>query len=77
MNCETRSVQVNFPAEATDDCNVMVIEYNATGSTTFASQVDSIAAINVGTTVVTATASDSTGKTSTCQTSITITTGKY
>ncbi len=72
VNCGTTSVQVDFPATATDDCNDVSITYTSSGATSFYSRTSSVSSMNIGTSIVTATATDGSGKTSTCETHITI-----
>ncbi|XP_072013718.1 uncharacterized protein [Amphiura filiformis] len=72
VNCGTSSLQTSFLATATDDCGVVTVRYTSTGATTFNQQIGGTAAMNVGTSFVTATATDGSGKTSTCQTRVDI-----
>ncbi|XP_072013725.1 uncharacterized protein [Amphiura filiformis] len=73
VNCGTSSLQTSFPATATDDCGVVTVRYTSTGATTFNQQIGGTAAMNVGTSFVTATATDASGRTSNCQTRVEIT----
>ena len=65
--------QINFLATATDNCGAANIIYSSVGSTNFASQTQSSATMNVGFSTVTATATDTSGRTVTCTTQVTIT----
>ncbi len=74
VNCGVSSATINFPVtSATDDCGVVSTSYSSSGATTFASQLGSSATMNVGTSTVTATVTDGSGKTSSCTTAVTIT----
>ena len=76
INCGVPSTSASFRAVAQDDCGVVTVRYSSTGATTFTNQAADTANMNVGSSVVTATATDGSGKTATCTTPVTITAGK-
>ena len=77
VNCGTPSTRVDFAATAFDNCGAVSIVYSSTGSTNFNQQSQSSATINIGTSRITATATDNGGRQATCTYSITVVAGKY
>ncbi len=77
VNCGIPSFVVFFPASATDDCpGVPSIQYTARGATEFTSQTTNFRHLNVGTSIITAKTTDGSGRTSSCETLVSITEGK-
>ena len=75
VNCGTPNAQVLLKAEASDDCGAASIVYSSTGSTIFSQQTQNSQTMNVGVSQVTATATDNSGRQSTCVFTVTIRTG--
>ena len=76
--CGTPSAQVNFGVTSvSDNCGAVSVSYSSNGDTVFANNLQGNAAFNVGTSTVTATATDSSNLQTTCPTIVTITGGKY
>ena len=75
LDCGTTNTQVNFQASAFDNCGAVTVTYTSTGSTQFPSQEQSSATMNFGTSTVTALARDTSGRTATCDTRVSITQG--
>ena len=75
INCGSSSTQVNFLATASDNCGAVSVTYTSSGATTFNQQSQSSATMNVGSSTITATATDNGGRQSTCIVRVTITAG--
>ncbi|XP_072024978.1 uncharacterized protein [Amphiura filiformis] len=73
VDCGTTNSQVDFQASAFDNCGAVTVTYSSIGSTQFTSQLQSSATMNVGTSTVTAVAQDTSGRTATCETRVSIT----
>ncbi|XP_072024979.1 hyalin-like [Amphiura filiformis] len=73
VDCGTTNSQVDFQASAFDNCGAVTVTYSSIGSTQFTSQPQSSATMNVGTSTVTAVAQDTSGRTATCETRVSIT----
>ena len=76
VQCRAPSPQVSFPATAIDNCGVATVTYTSQGSTNFGSQSQSTAVMNEGFSTVTATATDTSGRSATCSMQVRISEGK-
>ena len=75
VTCGTTNTQVSFNANAFDNCGSVTVVYSSTGSTIFNQQSQSTASVNVGTSQITARATDSGGRQATCTFQVTIIAG--
>ena len=73
--CGNSNTQVDLTANAFDNCGTATVVYSSSGSTTFNQQSQSSATMNVGTSQITATATDNGGRTSSCTYTVTVTAG--
>ena len=73
--CDQNSAQVNFLATATDNCGAATVSYSSQGATTFFDQFQGNAVMNVGFSTVTATATDTNGRTASCSMQVSISAG--
>ena len=73
LACTATTTTQSFPATATDNCGAVSVTYASTGTTVFASQPQSSANFNLGTSVVTATATDGFNNQNTVLCTITVT----
>ena len=69
--------QINFLAQATDNCGAVSVTYSSTGATFFSSQSQSSAIMNTGQSTITASATDNSGRTATCTTQVAINEGIF
>ena len=69
--------QINFLATANDNCGAVSVTYSSRGATFFSSQSQSSAIMNTGQSTITATATDSSGRTATCTTQVAVTEGIF
>ncbi|XP_072048737.1 uncharacterized protein [Amphiura filiformis] len=70
--CGIASTEVAFPATAVDDCRVVFVTYISSGATTLESTSQYRAQLNVGNSIITATARDRNNMTSSCSTRVSL-----
>ncbi len=76
LNCGIQSTLIQLEATAQDNCGPAGITYSSSGATSFSQQSQNIATMNVGTSTVIATATDTSQRTANCQFTVTIRQGK-
>ena len=66
VNCGSTNTQITLSASAFDNCGGASIVYSSTGATVFNQQTQNTATMNLGSSQITATATDSGGRQATC-----------
>ncbi len=77
LNCGIQSTLIQLEATAQDNCGPASITYSSSGATSFSQQSQNFATMNVGTSTVIATATDTSQRTANCQFTVTIRQGKH